>query len=434
MARRLLPLFAAGLSLTHPQTPAASRPQGSKDVSLLQVRRDLGSAASVGGQPSDPELEVYRLLKELRRTGHSCPGATFPPNEGELLLDCRLWRAARLHSEDMGKRGYFGNTGPDGRGVWDRTKEEGLPALAHGVAAGVADPAGVLAQWKNNGEMCQQMMTPGFTRFAAGFASEPGSKYKHYWTMLFAQDTGAADAACQGVGAGGGGVPARRPGGDEPCTDSAKHCQQYKGQGHCDEGSELFPFMRDECPAACGFCGGEGSAPGSAPNGGGGECSDAAEHCQHYRGQGYCDEDSRSFGFMQDNCKATCGLCGASPVQAPVVGPGWAPSRGDGDACSDSDEECQYYKDEGYCVEGGKYFGFMRNECAATCGFCGAGSGRGDGAGAGTAPGRGSNKCSDLDERCQEYEGQGFCAEDSMFYPLMKDKCRAACGLCAAAL
>eukprot|EP00913_Durusdinium_trenchii_P020836 g19575.t1 len=45
--------------------------------------------------------EHFGLLNELRAEGFTCPnGASYDPNPVPLRFDCRLWRAARLHSED----------------------------------------------------------------------------------------------------------------------------------------------------------------------------------------------------------------------------------------------------------------------------------------------------------------------------------------------
>jgi hypothetical protein len=63
----------------------------------------------------EDEFAVLDKINEVRRAGFSCTDPatggvhTFKPKcrNQDLIFDCRLWFAAKLHSEDMGKRNYY---------------------------------------------------------------------------------------------------------------------------------------------------------------------------------------------------------------------------------------------------------------------------------------------------------------------------------------
>ena len=60
----------------------------------------------------DVDLELVELLNNLRAAGGTCSDGnggtnTYAANPVPLEFDCRLWRAARLHSQDMADNDYF---------------------------------------------------------------------------------------------------------------------------------------------------------------------------------------------------------------------------------------------------------------------------------------------------------------------------------------
>ena len=267
----------AGSSASHgvPQLPPPSRPlpgalQKTKSGHSEPPRQSHVSAATVSTH-SEVDWEGYLLLKELRKQGFTCPGGrSFPPNSGELLFDCRLWRAAQQHSQDMGEKNYFSHYSPSGQDPFDRSEAQGFPTFNENIASGVADAAGTLEQWKKSDGHCTNMMEAGHNRMAVGYANVQGSTYKHYWTQLFGADTGAADDSCYRSGsapapspspapnAGGGGrAPSAAPGvggggQGQACVDSDANCEWWASQGYCS--GTYAAFTQEKCPKTCSTC------------------------------------------------------------------------------------------------------------------------------------------------------------------------------------
>ncbi|CAJ1366556.1 unnamed protein product [Effrenium voratum] len=142
--------------------------------------------------------EHFALVNQLRAEGYTCPnGASYAPNPTPLNFDCRLWRASRLHSEDMASQNYFSHTSLDGRSPWDRAEEQGISANGENIAAGRSSASGALEQWKNSDGHCKNMMSSKHHVFAVGYAYDSSARYKHYWTqMLKHSDVSDLDTSC----------------------------------------------------------------------------------------------------------------------------------------------------------------------------------------------------------------------------------------------
>jgi len=142
--------------------------------------------------------EHFELLNQLRADGFTCPeGQTFEPNPIPLKFDCRLWRASRLHSEDMAAQSYFSHTSLDGRSPWKRAEEQGTDAHGENIAAGSGTAAGALGQFKNSDGHCRNMMKSGFKVAGMGYAA--GGPYRNYWTQMFSlidADVSELDTTC----------------------------------------------------------------------------------------------------------------------------------------------------------------------------------------------------------------------------------------------
>mmetsp|Transcript_96172 Transcript_96172/g.242307 ORF Transcript_96172/g.242307 Transcript_96172/m.242307 type:complete len:518 (+) Transcript_96172:53-1606(+) len=146
------------------------------------------------GKVSSEEWEHFQLLNQLRAQGFTCPGGmVFEPNPVAIKLDCRLWKAARLHSEDMAAQGYLAHTSKDGRSPWDRAKQQGVIAGAENVYAGGHSPEGSYGCFLKSGGHCRNMMNPDSKIFGGGVG---GDSYPYYWTQMFGPDQGDVDTTC----------------------------------------------------------------------------------------------------------------------------------------------------------------------------------------------------------------------------------------------
>ena len=189
----------------------------------------LALLSVTAAQPSAPELEHFRLLKALRASGHTCPGGrVYPPNPAEFSFDCRAWRAARAHSEDMASRRYFGHVSPDGKNPCDRS---------------IFSAQAALDALKSSSEHCPNMLDPALNRAGIGFARVPGSPFVNYWTQAMGTD-GALDASCQGGAAA-----------QPTCADRNPACSAYKGYAGTEwRGDAQGGWAKKNCPKACGLC------------------------------------------------------------------------------------------------------------------------------------------------------------------------------------
>lgn len=154
------------------------------------------------------EWEHFELLNRLRADGYTCPnGQSYAPNPEPLQFDCRLWRAAQLHSQDMADSGYFSHYSQDGRSPWDRSEAQGISANGENIAAGFASAQDTLEQWKNSDGHCRNMMKPNHKLFAVGYAFNGDSRYRHYWTQMLKTMEVPLDTSCYAaLGQGGSSV------------------------------------------------------------------------------------------------------------------------------------------------------------------------------------------------------------------------------------
>lgn len=135
----------------------------------------------------DFEDEVVELVNVRRAAGADCrSGGQFGPTH-PLVQDEQLRCAARLHSRDMGLRGYFDHVDPEGidPGVRIVAAEYGGFPGGENIAAGARSPEEVVAGWMNSDGHCSNIMRPGFDEIGVGYAEVPGSRWSTYWTQTF---------------------------------------------------------------------------------------------------------------------------------------------------------------------------------------------------------------------------------------------------------
>jgi len=185
--------------------PGASPPPPKPSTTASPAQTTPSSTPSPSPMPSGSSETVsakawehFELLNQLRADGFTCPeGAVFEPNPVPLKFDCRLWRASRLHSEDMAAQSYFSHTSLDGRSPWERAEAQGTNANGENIAAGSGTAAGALGQFKNSDGHCKNMMSSGFKVAGTGYAA--GGPYRNYWTQMFSgsdTDISELDTTC----------------------------------------------------------------------------------------------------------------------------------------------------------------------------------------------------------------------------------------------
>lgn len=130
----------------------------------------------------EDEFAILDKINEARRAGFNCTDPesgkvhVFAPQcrSKDLLFDCRLWFAAKQHSEDMGRRSYYSHETqapfPSGRSGSRETFTQRVSSYAWGVAAhkelimaSTADmedtPEAIVQSWLRSYEQCMALGT-----------------------------------------------------------------------------------------------------------------------------------------------------------------------------------------------------------------------------------------------------------------------------------
>ncbi len=103
-----------------------------------------------------------------------------------LVLDASLRTAARSHSADMARNGYFGHTNPDGQDPGKRMREEGYRTdrgWAEIIARGYPTAAAVMTGWMASSGHRANILNCSMRSIGVGVAR--ASDGRLYWTQDF---------------------------------------------------------------------------------------------------------------------------------------------------------------------------------------------------------------------------------------------------------
>lgn len=206
-----------GSTYDHYWTQLFSRNEPSEDTSCYLNPTPKPTAAPVMPTPeptqyptfaeeqamSDKEMDFYALINEARVNGITCNDGTVKPWQEPLEWNCGLWKAARYHATDMATNNFFSHTGSDGKSHSDRAERFGVADADYGCTGmnlwGSDTVEGAWASYKQL--MCKYyFMESKYQSFGVGYAYNPDSDRKHYWTLML---------------------------GNSKPTDDLKSCQQY---------------------------------------------------------------------------------------------------------------------------------------------------------------------------------------------------------------
>ena len=130
--------------------------------------------------PTDPVTAQVVRLVNVARADAGCRA---------VRVDARLATAARLHSEDMARQGYFSHTSLDGRTPWDRMRAQGYTnGSGENIAAGYGTPAAVMTGWMNSSGHRASILNCSSAAIGVGIGIGEGGSYGTYWT----QDVGSS--------------------------------------------------------------------------------------------------------------------------------------------------------------------------------------------------------------------------------------------------
>ncbi|GID26087.1 CAP domain-containing protein [Paractinoplanes brasiliensis] len=122
------------------------------------------------------ETEVVKLTN-AQRTARGCKA---------LRIDDRLVKAARAHSQDMVRNGFFDHTGSDGSNFVTREVRAGYPrkgASAENIAWGYRTPQQVVTGWMNSSGHRKNILNCSSVAVGVGLAYT--SSGAPYWTQDF---------------------------------------------------------------------------------------------------------------------------------------------------------------------------------------------------------------------------------------------------------
>jgi uncharacterized protein YkwD len=101
-----------------------------------------------------------------------------------LTVSPALTKAARGHSSDQAKYGYFSHTGRNGSTFTQRVKAAGYaPAVGENIAWGYADTKGVMTGWMNSPGHRKNILNCKAAKIGVGVARD--AKGTVYWTQEF---------------------------------------------------------------------------------------------------------------------------------------------------------------------------------------------------------------------------------------------------------
>ncbi|MFO0548524.1 MAG: CAP domain-containing protein [Polyangiaceae bacterium] len=132
------------------------------------------------------EDQVLQLTNAERARGAVCGGQQMSP-VGPLTAETHLRAAARGHSTDMGKRGYFEHNNPEGMDPSQRAQAAGFPStfVGENIAAGQPTPESVMQAWMKSPGHCLNIMDGRYKTLGVGYSFDSNTQYGHYWTQDF---------------------------------------------------------------------------------------------------------------------------------------------------------------------------------------------------------------------------------------------------------
>jgi len=132
---------------------------------------------------SEEETKIFDMLNNIRVNGVTCNNGVSKPAVHALEWNCALWKSSHYHANDMARNNFYDITGSDGQGARDRAErfgDDGVNCSSFLSYHGTAEEA--FAYYFQY--MCNYfLLETEFVSFGAGYAYNPNSDKKHYWTF-----------------------------------------------------------------------------------------------------------------------------------------------------------------------------------------------------------------------------------------------------------
>lgn len=131
---------------------------------------------------ADQEREVFRITNINRMVLQVCGGDRMGA-VGQLTWNDQLRDAARTHSRNMARRGFFDHRSPSGSVPEDRASDAGyVGQVGENIAKGQATPREVMEGWMDSPGHCANIMTGEYVALGVGLYVHEGIPH---WTQVF---------------------------------------------------------------------------------------------------------------------------------------------------------------------------------------------------------------------------------------------------------
>ncbi len=129
---------------------------------------------------------LLKATNATRSSARSCGSIKYSA-AAPVKWNDSLVEAARNHSKDMAYNNFFSHTGSDGRTSANRVRALGYAyrAVGENIAAGRGVVSDAHAASVKSAGHCRNIMNSTFDEMGAACISNPNSKYKRYWTVVF---------------------------------------------------------------------------------------------------------------------------------------------------------------------------------------------------------------------------------------------------------
>ncbi|MBP0019486.1 MAG: pre-peptidase C-terminal domain-containing protein [Cyanobacteria bacterium SBLK] len=110
--------------------------------------------------------------------------ANIPP----LQLSSQLGEAAQSHAEDMAANDFVTPVNPRGIDTAERVAATGYTStsVAENLGINHAQPQDILEKWLDSPGYRLSLLDSEFTEAGLGYANNPNSRFKHYWSLVLA--------------------------------------------------------------------------------------------------------------------------------------------------------------------------------------------------------------------------------------------------------
>ncbi|MEA5471268.1 CAP domain-containing protein [Spirulina sp. 06S082] len=140
----------------------------------------LGQSETENPPPENQNLRAIDILLQLANAEREKVGAS------PLQLNSQLTEAAQSHAEDMAENDFFSPVNPQGINTEGRVAATGYTGtnMTENLGINRDRPQAILEQWLNSPGYRLSLLNPEYTEAGLGYASNPNSRFKHYWSLI----------------------------------------------------------------------------------------------------------------------------------------------------------------------------------------------------------------------------------------------------------